>query len=411
MADRRDSLWHHAGFRLLWAAQATSLLGSQVSTLALPLLAALTLGATPWQMGLLAAIGALPALLLGLFAGVWVDRRRRRPLLIAADYGRAALLLSIPIAAIGGALRIEYLYGIAACMGTLNLLFDVAHQSLLPGLVGREQIIEGNSKLELSRTAAEIGGPGLAGALVQMLTPPLALIADALSYLASALLLGALRGAEPPPAPDDAPGRVWAAIGGGLRAVFGHPLLRPLAIGTATLVGFSSLLEAVFILYLTRALGLAPLAQGLVFAVGNAGFLVGALLAERAARRLGVGPTLIATVAALGLADLLIPALGLVPLPTIPLLIAAEFCFGAALVIFNINATSLRQTLTPDHLLGRTNASFRVMVQGVVPLGALIGGALGEAWGLRPTLLIGALGELTAIGWLLGSPLWRLARA
>lgn len=411
MVTRSDSLWRNSGFRIFWAAQTTSLLGSQVSALALPLLAALTLGATAWQMGLLTALGALPALLFGLFVGVWVDRRRRRPLLIAADYGRAALLVSIPIAAIRGMLRIEYLYVVALCMGALNILFDVAHQSLLPGLVGREKIIEGNSKLALSRTTAEIGGPGFAGALVQILTPPLALIADALSYLASALLLGKLRGAEPTPATDVAPGRVWDAIGAGLRAIFGNPLLRPLAIGTATLVGFSSLLEAVFILYLTRALGLAPLIQGLVFAIANVGFLIGAFLAERTARRFGIGPTLIATVAILGLADLLVPLLGLVPLPAAPLLIAAQCCFGMALVIFNVNAASLRQTLTPDHLQGRTNASFRVITQGVVPLGALIGGVIGEVWGLRPALLIGALGELTAIGWLICSPLRRLDRA
>lgn len=410
MVTRSDSLWRNFGFRIFWAAQTTSLLGSQVSALALPLLAALTLGATAWQMGLLTALGALPALLFGLFVGVWVDRRRRRPLLIAADYGRAALLVSIPIAAISGMLRIEYLYVVALCMGALNILFDVAHQSLLPGLVGREKIIEGNSKLALSRTTAEIGGPGFAGALVQILTPPLALIADALSYLASALLLGKLRGAEPTPATDVAPGRVWDAIGAGLRAIFGNPLLRPLAIGTATLVGFSSLLEAVFILYLTRALGLAPLIQGLVFAIANVGFLIGAFLAERTARRFGIGPTLIATVAILGLADLLVPLLGLVPLPAAPLLIAAQCCFGMALVIFNVNAASLRQTLTPDHLQGRTNASFRVITQGVVPLGALIGGVIGEVWGLRPALLIGALGELTAIGWLICSPLRRLDR-
>ena len=404
---RSTSLWRHPNFLILWSAQATSLVGSQVSTLALPLLAALTLEATALQMGLLAAAGALPSLLIGVFAGVWVDRQRRRPLLIAADLGRVTLLLSIPLTAALGALRIEYLYVIALLVGSFTVLFDVAHQSLLPSLVGRERVIEGNSKLELSRSAAEVGGPGLAGGLVQVLTPPLAILVDALSFLLSALLLKNLRGPETAPA-HEPNRRVWKEIGAGLQAVVGNPLLRPLGLGTATVVGFSSLLEAVFVLYLTRELGFTPLAQGLVFTIGNVGFLVGALVAERIARRFGIGLTLMGALVILGTADLIVPVAGLAPLPAAPLLVGAQFCFGLALVVYNITAISLRQTLTSDRLLGRTNASIRLLTQGIVPLGAIGGGILGEHLGLRPTLLIGALGELTAILWLIFSPLRQL---
>lgn len=400
MGNRFAGLWRHLDFRRLWLAQAASLVGSQVSFLALPLLATLTLNASPLQFGALAAAGALPTLLFGLFIGVWVDRLRRRPLLIAADLGRAMLLLGIPLAAVYGVLRIEYLYVVAFLNGALTLVFDVAHQSLLPTLVAREQLVEGNSKLELSRSAAEIGGPGLAGGLVQALTPPFALVVDALSYLLSALLLGRIRAAEPAPAPV-AHRHLWRELAAGLRAVFGSPLLRPLALGTATVVCFSSLLEAVFFLYLARTLQLAPLVQGIIFAVGNVGFLVGALVAERVARHFGVGPTIAGGVLVVGIADLTIPVAGMVPLPAAALLVAAQCCFGIGLVTFNINAVSLRQALTPDPLQGRVNASFRFIAQGIVPLGALLGGALGERFGIRPTLLIGAVGELTAVLWLL----------
>jgi MFS family permease len=401
MGIRFTGLWHHPDFRRLWSAQAASLIGSQVSFLALPLLVTLTLNASPLQIGILAAAGALPALLFGLFAGVWVDRLRRRPLLIAADLGRALLLLSIPLAAILDALRIEYLYVVAFFNGALTLVFDVAHQSLLPALVGREQLVEGNSKLELSRSAAEIGGPGLAGGLIQMLTPPFALAVDALSYLLSALLLGRIRAAEPAPSSPTTRRNIRREIEEGLRAVFGSPLLRPLALGTATVVCFSSLLEAVFFLYLARTLQLAPIVQGVIFATGNIGFLVGAVVAERAARRFGIGPTLAGAVLLVGVADLAVPAASVVPLPAAALLVAAQCCFGIGIVAYNINAVSLRQALTPDHLQGRVNASFRFLAQGIVPLGALLGGVLGERFGIRPTLLIGAVGELTAVVWLL----------
>ena len=407
MAARFTGLWRHHDFRRLWSAQAASLVGSQVSFLALPLLAALTLNASPLQFGVLAAAGALPALLFGLFAGVWIDRLRRRPLLIAADLGRAALLLAIPLAAALGALRIEYLYAVVFLNGSLTLVFDVAHQSLLPTLVRRDQLTEGNSKLELSRSAAEIGGPGLAGGLVQALTPPFALVVDALSYLLSALLIGQIRAIEPPPAPDNQCRHLRRELGEGLRVVFGSPLLRPLALGAATIVCFSSLLEAVFFLYLARTLQLAPIVQGVIFAAGNVGFLIGALVAERAARRFGVGPTIAGGVLLVGVGDLAVPAAGIVPLPAAVLLVAAECCFGIGLVVFNVNAISLRQALTPDRLQGRVNGSFRFLAQGIVPLGALVGGALGERFGIRPTLLIGAVGELTALLWLLSPPVRR----
>jgi MFS family permease len=216
-------LWRHPGFRILWTGHTVSLIGSQVTLLALPLVAVLSLRATPVQMGLLAAAGSLPALLVGLLVGVWVDRRRRRPLLVASDLGRGVLLLTIPAAALFGWLAIEGLYVVAFLIGSLGLVSGVAAQSFLPALVGRERLVEANSKLEVSRSAAEIAGPGLAGLLIQVVTAPLAIMVDAVSFLVSGLLIGCLRTPEPPPAPP-APGRrLRREIADGLRAVLASP--------------------------------------------------------------------------------------------------------------------------------------------------------------------------------------------
>ena len=404
------SLWRDAGFRNLWGAQAVSLLGSQVTALALPLTAALALEATPAQMGLLGAAGAAPALLLGLFVGVWVDRRRRRPILIAADLGRAALLLLIPAAALLGALRIELLYGVALLSGALTLLFEVAYRAFVPALLARERLLDANGKLELSRSAAEIGGPGLAGGLIGLAGAPLAIAADALSFLVSGLLLARLRAPEPAPASRQHQS-VRAEIGEGLRVVAGSPPLRVLAGCAGVAVLFSSLMEAVFVLYLTRQLGLAPGLVGLIFASGNLGFLAGALLGERAARRIGVGPAIAGGLLLTGLGDLLGPLAGGPPPAVVALLLAAQFLFGCGLTIFNINQVSLRQALTPDRLQGRVSATFSLVLWSGAPVGALVGGALGELIGLRGALLLAAAGEVGAALWLWRSPLRTLREA
>jgi MFS family permease len=397
-------LWRDAGFRNLWGAQTISLLGSQVTALALPLTAALALEATPAQMGLLGAAGAAPALLLGLFVGVWVDRRRRRPIMIAADLGRAALLLLIPAAALFGTLRIELLYAVALLCGALSLLFEVAYRAFVPALLPRERLVDANSKLELSRSAAEVGGPGLAGGLIGLAGAPLAVAADAISFLASALLLARLRAPEPAPTLREHRS-IREEIGEGLRVITGSPPLRALAGCSGVLILFSSLLEAVFVLYLTRELGLAPTLVGLIFASGNVGFLVGALLGERAARRIGVGPAIAGGLLLTGLGDLLVPLAGGPPAIVVALLLAAQFLFGCGLTIYNINQVSLRQALTPDHLQGRVSATFSLLLWSGAPLGALAGGALGELIGLRGALLLAAAGELAAALWLWRSPL------
>ena len=405
MSRRRTSLWRDADFQKIWTGQTISLLGSRVTILALPLTAVSVLNATPGQMGILEAAAALPVLLLGLFAGAWVDRHRRRPILVATDIGRAALLLIIPLAAAAGLLRIEHLYALNFLLSALGLAFGVAYGPYLLSLVGRERIVEGNSKLQVSRSTVEVLGPGLAGGLVQMVTAPIAIAADAISRLISALLLWLIRAPEPTPKPTEQQENVWREIGEGLRLVTGNPSLRAIAGCFSTLSLFNSVLEAVWLLYLTRNLEIAPGLLGLISACGGAGFLVGALLPDKVARRFGLGPAVIGGILLAALSDLLTPLAGGSIIVIAMMLVASQFLFGLGLTVFDVGQTSLRQIATPDHLQGRVNATMRVIGMGIVPLGGLLGGALGDTIGPRATLFVAALGEILSVTWLLLSPL------
>jgi MFS family permease len=374
-------LWRHPDFLKLWAGQTVSLLGSQVTALALPLTAVLTLEAGPIQMGLLGVAGSAPFLLIGLLAGVWVDRLRRRPILIGADVGRALLLGSIPVAALLGLLRIEQLYLVAFLVGILTVFFDVAYQAFLPALVPRARLVEGNSKLEASRSIAQIAGPGLGGGLVQLVTAPVTLVADALSFLGSALFLALIRAPETAPT-SEARASVWREIGEGLRVVLGNRLLRAIAGCTGTWNLFSNVMFAVLVLYATRELGIEPAV-------------------------LGPGRTIVGAALFGSATSLLIPLAQGPAAVVVALLTVAHFLMGLS-VVYNITQVSLRQAIIPDRLQGRMNATMRFLVWGTLPMGSLIGGVLGETIGLRPTLVVGALGSLLASVWLLFSPLRHL---
>ncbi len=398
------SLWRHRDFVRLWASQTVSLFGSQVTSLALPLTAALTLRATPAQMGFLGAAQFAPFLLIGLFAGVWIDRRRRRPVMIAADVGRAVLLALIPALALLHALRIEQVYAIAFLAGALTLFFDVAYTSYLPSLVARGQLSEGNAKLEGSAAAAEFAGPGVGGVLAQIVSPPLALVVDAVSFVFSALSLRTIRMTEPEPAPRARDEGVWRDIGQGLRVLLGNRLTRATVSAAATLVLCSSIGSSVFVLYLTRALHLPPALVGLVYLASGLGSFPGAILCGKVTRRLGVGRAIVVAAFTMSDARLLILAASGPQILALAILMVAEALAGFAGIIWDINQLSLRQGLTPQHLLGRMNASFRFIVWGMMPLGALLGGVLGAQIGLRPTLVVSVIGGLLAPLWVLFSP-------
>ena len=401
----RSSLWRHADFLKLWAGQTISLIGSQISFLVLPLVATITLGATPLQMGFLTAASSLPSLIIGLHAGVLIDRHERRPVMIASDIGRAVLLGLIPLSWTIGALSMELLYIVALVGGMLTLFFDVAYQAFLPTIVDRGQLVEGNSKFAQSAAAAEIVGPTLGGWLVQIVTAPFAIVVDALSYLVSALLLARIRTSESKPVREDRSGRLCAEIGEGLRIVLGDPRLRVIVGGRAFLNVFNAMLEAVFVLYVVRSLGVGPGVLGFIFAEGSVGFLVGALLPGRIGARFGVGRATIGGVALVGLSDLLVPLASGSLVVVVPMLVAAQFLFGLGLTVFNVHQTGLGQALVPDHLRGRATATARVLATALIPVGALLGGIAGEAIGLRATLVVAALGELFAAFWIWNSPL------
>ncbi|MDI3340774.1 MAG: MFS transporter [Sphaerobacter sp.] len=408
MPRRLAGLWRHPDFIKLWAGETISLLGTQITLLALPLTAVVLLDASPQEMGILTAAETAPFLLIGLLAGVWIDRRRRRPIMMAANVGRALLLGLIPLLDLLGMLHMAPLVAIAFAVGTLTVFFDVAYQVYLPALVSREHLVEGNAKLEISRSGAQIVGPGVGGWLVGLVTAPIAIAVDALSFLVSTAFLGAIRQPEPAVARQGPAPGLRPEIAEGLRLVLGNPMLRAIAGCTATANLFGSIMTAIFVLYATRDLGIGAGLLGLIFAAGNVGFLLGALLAGQVPRRIGLGRTI--TLASLlgGLGTLLVPLAGGSQPMVIAMLIAAQFIIGLSSPLYNVNQVSLRQTITPDRLQGRMNASMRFIVWGTMPLGSLLGGALGGALGLRPTLLVAALGGTLAFLWVWHSPVHTL---
>lgn len=376
-------------FRALWLGQSVSLLGSHVSLIVLPLIAAVVLGASVFQVGLLAALETLPYLVASLPAGLLADRVERRMLLVAADIGRAFVLLLIPVAFLTGQLSMLVLYVVALVNGTLSVIFDVAYQSYLPQIVPRHELVARNQRLELSGAGAQVLGPSLAGYLLAWLGGAVAVLIDAVTYLVSAAaVLASPRFRRPMARPFD-PGRLSARLLSGVRLVASDRILRDLALSTATFNLASSCIFAVLIVFATRDVGVHPAAFGLIFGVGNVGFVVGALLVGRLSRRLGVGRTLIAGSWLGAMATILLPfAVG--PFAVVALF-GGRFIGAAGAAIFNVNAYSVRQERVPDEILGRVNATFRLVDWGTLPIGSLLGGTIGTLFGLRYALVFAAL--------------------
>lgn len=400
---RLDGLWRHPDFLRLWAAQTVSLAGTLIGGVALPLVAIMTLDASPGEVALVRVGGLIPAVAIGLFAGVWVDRMRRRPLMIWADIGRAALLLSIPLAWLAGLLRLEQLLLVTFITGTLTALFDVAYHAYLPTVIQREELIEGHSKLEASGAVVEVAAFGLGGWLVQVLTAPLAIIPDALSFVVSALFLGTIRKPEPAVTPTQEQPTTWSAIREGVRLLLGDPVLRAIA-GSRTMFQFCiQVWVTMYMVFLTRDLQLEPVIFGLLFAIGGISSFGGALLAGPLERRLGLGPTLIVTLIVFSLSLFLVP-LASGPLLVLMLMVGGQQLGDGAGTINNIHEQSLIQRRVSDEALGRVAASLRVLEWTAMLLGTVAGGILGETVGPRMTLLLGAIGALPSVLWLLLSP-------
>jgi MFS family permease len=401
VAARIPALLREAGFRRYWTGQTISMFGDQISSVALPLVAVLTLRAGPAQMGFLAALVWLPSLLFGLHAGALADRRGRwRAMMIVSDLGRAALLASIPACYALGVLTIWQLYAIALGTGAFGVLFTVCQPTLFVALVPSGSYLEGNSLIYGSRALSFTGGPSAGGILVELLGAPFAVVADALSFLGSAFFLGRIRVAEPPPA-DPGPGALTA----GARFIKGSPVVRWSLLAVAIINFFNFVFFALFVLYATRSLHVRPGLLGLVLGAGAVGGVLGALLTRRLAAWLGTGRLCTASCLVFTAPTALVPLAG-GPEPVIlAMLFAAEFVSGFGVMALDISLGSIFAAVIPDQLRSRVSGAFQAVNYGTRPLGALAGGFLGTVLGLRPTLWIAAVGGMAGFAVLLPSPL------
>jgi MFS family permease len=393
------ALWKNADFLRLWTGQSISELGSQVSQLAIPIVAAVALHASALVFSLLSVFGFLPFILFALPAGAWVDRMRRRRILIVGDAARAVLLASIPITYAFGALTIAQLLVVQFVVGIFTVFFDVAYQSYLPQLVERDHLIEGNSKLQLTVSVAQVAGPSLSGGLIAAITAPYAIVADAISFVVSTGFLLRIRKVEHlPERTEGAPKpRMWPEVKEGLDWIVHNPYLRRIAGCTGSSNFFGSLGFAILILYALRSLHLHPWEIGLVFAAGSVGAIIGALVVNRIQKSIGVGPTIVMNAALFSAGPIIVP---LAPRASpLPFLIASFFVMQFGGVAYNITQVSLRQAITPERLQGRMNAAMRWIVWGTIPLGTLAGGALATVFTLRTALFVGAIGELPTFLW------------
>ena len=392
-------------FRLFWAAQSASVLGTAVSRAALPLLAAATLSATPFQLGLLQASLTVSFLVLGLPAGTWIDRMRRRPVMIACDIARGLLMAGLALAAVLGTLDITLLIVVGLLLGVGRTFYEIAYQSYIPLLVGRDRLVEGNAKLEGTASASQTAGPAAAGALVQ-LGSAAAVSIQAVSYLFSGLLLLRIRKPEVVPRQPPQAGGMGEQIMSGLRFVLGNPLVRAVTGAAATYNFFYAMLTPLIVLLLIQEVGLTESGAGALMTVSGFGGLLGAATAQRVAR--WVGQVRVIWVAYL----VTIPTVVLIPLTgsgwRLGFFLVPWFVSAYGLVVYNVAAVSFRQAMCPDHLLGRMNASVRFLIWGIIPLGALVGGALGSWLGVRGALAVAGSGMASGVLWIVGSRLRRM---
>lgn len=404
------SLYANRDFRRLWIAQAVSAFGARITREGLPIVAVLALGAEAAQVGVLAALSYGPALVVGLACGGLVDRSRRRGLMIAADIGRAIVLLALPAAALLGALSLPWLYVAAAVVGALSVLFEIADHAYLPSLVAREHLTRANASLSATEATAEVGGPALAGLLFQLLTAPFAIAVNAATYLASAVALLTIRKPEPPPRAE--PGaRWWNDVATGFATVWRDALIRPLLVMTGTNSLFGSFFAALYVLFALETVGLTPALLGLTITAGGLGALAGAALAPRLSERIGAGPAIVAAGLACAAANLAIPLAPAGPLLGTAALVFAQVVGDALAVAAAVLAASLRQSLLPQERLGRAGASFHAVGGGMAVLGALAGGLLGQVLGQRETLLIACAGLALGPALAAFGPLRRLRAA
>jgi MFS family permease len=401
------SLLRHLDFLKLWSAETFSVFGVQFSSLAIPWIAVKTLKADSFEMGLLGALPTVPFLVFGLFVGVWADRSRRRPIMVMSDVGRALSLVTIPLAALWGGPNLILLYLVSFSVGTFTVFDDVSSYAYLPSLVDEDQLVEGNSRMETSRASAQVAGPSIAGILIQILTAPVTIIADVVGYCGSAGFLSWIRKKESQvKRRKDA--SVVKDIREGLDVVFKNRYLWAIAGSTGTSNFFSSAIGALLILFVVNELGMNSTELGIIYTLGSVGALIGAVVASRLAKRLGLGRTIVLSIFVGGLSWIAVffanPSLG------IPLLILATFLGSMGSVIYNVNQVSFRQAIVPVEAQGRLNATMRFLVWGTIPIGSIVGGVLGTVLGLRAGIGIAAVGGSLAFLWVLLSPVRQITK-
>jgi MFS family permease len=404
---RKGSLWHDRNFLTLWSGQALSQFGAQITELAIPVLAVLILDATEWEVGVLNAAQVAAFLIVGLPAGAWIDRMRKRHVMIAADAVRAVALATLPVLALFGVLEIWHLILVALVMGVATVFFDVSNQSIIPSLVRTNQIAEANGKLQTTEQLAGLAGPAAGGWILGVLAAPVAIFITVGTYFASFVALLFTRDHEVLRAPDDRK-PLMHEIGEGLRWVFGNPLLRRIVGTTGVSNFFSTIAMTLLPIFALRELGLTPQMLGIVFSLSAVGGLLGAIATPHIVKRVGEARAIPISAIAFSVSPFFLPAISLVPALAFPLLVVQFFVMSFTILLYNITQVTFRQRITPSRLLGRMNASIRFVVWGVMPIGALLAGALGTWIGTVPTLWIAAGGELLAGLFVVIGPFWRM---
>ncbi|WP_052954780.1 MFS transporter [Microvirga vignae] len=401
---RGGRLWNNPDFLRLWAAQSLSAIGTRFTREGLPIIAALSLGATAMDLGLLIALSALPGVLLSPFVGAWIDRTRRRRVLIMADLVRATALASLPMAAWYHTITIGQVMGVATIVALFSMIFQTADNAYLPSVIEQDQLLEGNAKLATTDAVAEVVGPAAAGVAIQLFTAPFAVLFDALSYLWSAALLASIRRPEKPIETGEHAPNLWREMAEGLRFVFSHPVLRPLTLCFSTLMFFLSFFAPLYVLYAVRDLGIPPGILGFVIALGGFSAIIGARLAAWAGERVSSRKLLIGVLLAYGIVTSFIP-LAQGPLwLAVGLLCLGQLCGDGLYVVFHTNAAALRQTMTPDALRGREGGVVHLLSSGLGLIAALLAGSMADLVGIRPILWIGAFGVFASSLWLLAIP-------
>lgn len=397
----RTNLWRHRDFVKLWSATSVSQLGSMFG--ALSLTALLTLDASAGQMSVLAACSTVPVVLFSLVTGVSIDRLPRRPLMVAADLGRFVLLATIPVAALLDAMTIGHLYAVAFGVSLGDVVFNLAYRSAVPGLVPRDELVEANARLQMSESVAESGSPALGGAIVQVASGPFAVAIDALTFLVSALIVFTIR-RTPVERPVEPRRSLRVEALEGIGTVARQPLLRAFAATAATVYGFGGFFYALYPVWVVQELGFSPVVLGVLIGAGGVGSIAGATFIGPLSRRFGVGPAMVGARFIAGVLALLTPLAGGPRELAFALLLVHQFVGDSMWTVYEVNALSLRQSVTPDRELGRVNATFLMLGEGLLPVGAIAAGLLATLFDVRTALAIGSVGMALGFVWLWASP-------